>query len=129
MYELDESKYLYLLAVVPVLVLLYLYNLYWKRKKQKEFGDPELVKKLSPDKSVFKQALKFIILLLALSCVIVALVNPKIGTKMETVKREGIDIVFAIDVSKSMLAEDVAPNRLEKSKQIVSQIINQLGND
>ena len=129
MYELDESKYLYLLAVVPVLVLLFLYNLYWKRKKQKEFGDPELVKKLSPEKSVFKQALKFIILLLALSCVIIALVNPKIGTKMETVKREGIDIVFAIDVSKSMLAEDVAPNRLEKSKQIVSQIINQLGND
>jgi len=60
---------------------------------------------------------------------IFGLVNPKIGTKMETVKREGIDIVFAMDVSKSMLAEDVAPSRLEKSKQIVSQIINQLGND
>jgi Ca-activated chloride channel family protein len=60
---------------------------------------------------------------------ILGLVNPKIGTKMETVKREGIDIVFAMDVSKSMLAEDVAPNRLEKSKQLVSQIIKQLGND
>jgi Ca-activated chloride channel family protein len=68
-------------------------------------------------------------LILALVGLILGLVNPKIGTKMETIKREGIDIVFAIDVSKSMLAEDVAPNRLEKSKQIVSQIINQLGND
>ncbi|QEE48856.1 VWA domain-containing protein [Flavobacterium alkalisoli] len=129
MYELDESKYLYLFAVLPVLLLLFLFNLYWKRKKQREFGDDELVKKLTPEKSVFKPVFKFVILLLALSGVIIALVNPKIGTKTETVKREGIDIVFAIDVSKSMLAEDVAPNRLEKAKQIVSQIINQLGTD
>ncbi|WP_417352343.1 VWA domain-containing protein [Flavobacterium alkalisoli] len=129
MYELDEPKYLYLFAVLPVLLLLFLFNLYWKRKKQREFGDDELVKKLTPEKSVFKPVFKFVILLLALSGVIIALVNPKIGTKTETVKREGIDIVFAIDVSKSMLAEDVAPNRLEKAKQIVSQIINQLGTD
>ena len=66
---------------------------------------------------------------MALVGLILGLVNPKIGTKMETVKREGIDIVFAVDLSKSMLAEDVAPSRLEKSKQLVSQIINQLGND
>jgi Ca-activated chloride channel family protein len=101
----------------------------WKRKKQREFGDLELVRKLSPERSVFKPTLKFILLIIALVGLILGLVNPKIGTKMETIKREGIDIVFAIDVSKSMLAEDVAPNRLEKSKQIVSQIINQLGND
>jgi Ca-activated chloride channel family protein len=129
MYELDESKYLYLFGIIPVLVLLFLYNLYWKRKKQREFGDTDLVKKLTPEKSVFKHTLKFIVLLLAFSCLIIALVNPKVGTKIETVKREGMDIVFAIDVSKSMLAEDVSPNRLEKSKQIVSQIINQLGTD
>ena len=88
-----------------------------------------MVKKLSPEKSVFKPILKLIVMLLALTALILGLVNPKIGTKMETVKREGIDIVFAMDVSKSMLAEDVAPSRLEKSKQIVSQIINQLGSD
>jgi Ca-activated chloride channel family protein len=70
-----------------------------------------------------------VVLLLALAGVIIALVNPKIGTRTETVKREGVDIVFAIDVSKSMLAEDVAPSRLEKSKQMVSQIINSLGSD
>lgn len=129
MYELDEKKYLYLLFLIPILVLLFLYNQYWKRKKQREFGDLELVKKLSPEKSVFKPVLKFSVLLLALACFIIALVNPKIGTKTETVKREGIDVVFAVDVSKSMLCEDVAPSRLEKSKQIVSQIINQLAGD
>lgn len=129
MYELDEKKYLYLLAIIPILVLVYLYIQFWKRKKQREFGDIDLVKKLSPQKSNFKPALKFAILLLALAALIIGLVNPKIGTKMETVKREGIDIVFAVDVSKSMLAEDVAPSRLEKSKQIVSQIINNLGSD
>jgi Ca-activated chloride channel family protein len=127
--ELDEKKYLYLLLILPFLVLLFLYNLYWKRKKQREFGDLELVKRLSPEKSIFKSILKFSILLLVFACLVIALVNPKIGTKSETVKREGIDIVFAVDVSKSMLCEDVAPSRLEKSKQIVSQIINQLGSD
>lgn len=89
----------------------------------------ELIKRLSPDRSVFKPIFKLVIILLALVGLVLGLVNPKIGTKMETVKREGIDIVFAMDVSKSMLAEDVAPSRLEKSKQIVSQIINKLGND
>jgi Ca-activated chloride channel family protein len=127
--ELDEKKYLYLLFILPILVLIFLYNLYWKRKKQQQFGDLELIKKLSPEKSVFKPILKLIVFLLALTCIIIALVNPKIGTKSETIKREGIDIVFAVDVSKSMLCEDIAPSRLEKSKQIVSQIISQLGSD
>jgi len=66
---------------------------------------------------------------MALACLSFALVNPKIGTKLETVKREGVDVVFALDVSKSMLAEDIAPNRLEKSKQLITQIINSLAGD
>ena len=127
--QIDEKIYLYFLAVIPIIVMLFLVNLYWKRKKQREFGDVELVKKLSPEKSVFKPVLKITVLLLALASLIIGLANPKIGSKMETVKREGIDVVFAIDVSKSMLAEDMAPNRLDKTKQIVSQIINQLGSD
>jgi len=127
--ELDESKYLYLLFILPVVAVLFLFNLYWKRKKQREFGDLEVIKRLSPERSVFKPFLKLTVLLLGLIALIFGLVNPKIGTKVETVKREGIDIVFAMDVSKSMLCEDVAPSRLEKSKQIVSQIINQLGSD
>lgn len=127
--ELDEKKYLYLLILLPILACIFFFNMYWKRKKQREFGDLELVKKLTPEHSVFKPFLKLGVILLALAALILGLVNPKIGTKMETVKREGIDIVFAVDVSKSMLAEDVAPSRLEKSKQLVSQIVNQLGND
>lgn len=129
MYELDEKKYLYLLIAIPILLSIFLYNLYWKRKKQREFGDIEMVRKLSPEKSTFKSVLKFSVVLLAVSALILGLVNPKVGTKTETVKREGIDIVFAIDVSKSMLCEDVAPSRLEKSKQVVSQLINQLAGD
>ena len=129
MYELEEKWYLYFLAVIPAMTLLFLYIQFWKRKKQREFGDLELIKKLSPEKSAFKPILKLVVVLLALTCLIIGLVNPKIGTKLETVKREGIDIIFAIDVSKSMLAEDVAPSRLEKSKQLVSQIINNLGSD
>lgn len=129
MYELEEHKYLYLLLILPIMLLLFGYVQYWKRKKQREFGDITLVAQLSPEKSVFKQGLKFTVLVLAFAAMIMGLVNPKMGTKMETIKREGIDIVFAVDVSKSMLAEDVAPSRLEKSKQLVSQIINQLGND
>ena len=69
------------------------------------------------------------VLSLAIVCLSIALVNPKIGTKIETVKREGVDVVFALDVSKSMLAEDIAPNRIDKSKQLVTQIINSLAGD
>ena len=129
MFELESPIYFYLLALLPIIVALFLFNLFWKRKRQAVFADLELFNQLAPEKSSFKPALKLGVLLLALTCIIIALVNPKMGTKMETVKRQGIDIVFAVDISKSMLAEDVAPNRLEKTKQIVSQIINQLGND
>jgi Ca-activated chloride channel family protein len=80
--ELDESKYLYLLFLLPILAAIFLYVEFWKRKKQKEFGDLELVKKLSPEKSNFKPALKFGVLLLAIAMLILGLVNPKIGTKV-----------------------------------------------
>lgn len=127
--ELEEKKYLTLLFIVPVLVVVFLLYQLWKSRKQKRFAEAGLLDRLSPEKSTFKPVLKLVVLLLGISALILALANPRIGTKIETVKREGIDIVFAIDVSKSMLAEDVAPNRLEKSKQIVSQIINTLGAD
>ena len=127
--ELDEKKYLYYLIIIPILVLIFVYNLYWKKKKQQEFGTISLINKLSPDKSVFKSIVKFIIICAAILALIIGLVNPKIGSRVENIKREGIDIVFAIDVSKSMLCEDIAPNRLEKSKQLVSQIMAKLGDD
>ncbi len=127
--ELEEIKYLNLLFILPVLGMIFLLYQLWKIRKQKKFAEPLLLSKLSPKKSVLKSSLKLVTWLLGISALILALANPRIGTKIETVKREGIDIVFAIDVSKSMLAEDVAPSRLEKTKQIVSQIINTLGAD
>ncbi len=129
MYQLDEKIWFWALAVIPVVVLLFLVLQFWKYRTQRKFADKELLKKLSPNTSLFKSVLKMVVLCLAFACLALALVNPKIGTKLETVKREGVDIVFAIDVSKSMLAEDIAPNRLEKSKQLVTQIINNLASD
>ncbi|MCL6274107.1 VWA domain-containing protein [Muricauda sp. 2012CJ35-5] len=129
MIQLDEKAYFYLLAIIPVMVVAFFFLQVWKRKTQKQFAEASLLRKLAPNRSSFKSALKLIFLLLGLSFLILGLVNPKIGTKLETVKREGVDIVFAVDVSKSMLAEDIAPNRLEKSKRLVSEIINQLASD
>ncbi|UKM65708.1 VWA domain-containing protein [Flavobacteriaceae bacterium GSB9] len=129
MYQLDEKIWFWTLAIIPVIVLLFLVLQLWKYRAQRKFADKILLKKLSPNTSLFKSILKVILLCLAFACLAIALVNPKIGTKLETVKREGVDIVFAIDVSKSMLAEDIAPNRLEKSKQLVTQIINNLASD
>ncbi len=129
MYLLEEKIYFWLLLSIPILILLFIGVLIWKKTTQKKFADTALLKKLSPDQSTFKSILKLIIISLSLACFVVALVNPKVGTKLETVKREGVDVVFAIDVSKSMLAEDIAPNRLDKSKQLVTQIINNLASD
>jgi len=129
MYLLEEKIYFWLLLVIPVLIVLFIGVLIWKKRTQKNFADTDLLKKLSPNRSSFKSILKLITISLALICFIIALVNPKVGTKLETIKREGVDVVFAIDVSKSMLAEDIAPNRLEKSKQLVTQIINGLASD
>lgn len=129
MIQFDEKIYFYLLAIIPIMVLAFLMLQIWKKKTQRRFADTKLLKRLAPDRSNFKSTLKLIFFLVGLSFLILGLVNPKIGTKLETVKREGVDIVFALDVSKSMLAEDIAPNRLEKGKRIVSEIINQLASD
>ncbi len=129
MIQIDEKIYFYLLSIIPVMVVIYILLQIWKKRTQKKFATPNLLKRLSPNKSKFKSILKLIFFILGISFLVLGLVNPKIGTKLETVKREGVDIVFAIDVSKSMLAEDIAPNRLEKSKRLVSEIINQLASD
>jgi len=129
MIQLDEKAYFYLLLVIPALIVLYALHGIWKRRAQRRFAEPGLLRRLAPDRSFFKPQLKFLLLLAGLSLLVVGLVNPKMGTKLETVKREGVDIVFAVDVSKSMLAEDIAPNRLEKAKRLVSEIINELASD
>lgn len=127
--QLEEKIWFWALLIIPVLFLLFLFLQLWRRNTQRKFADKKLLKRLSPNQSTFKSVLKIIVLSLAFACLAIALVNPKIGTKLETVKREGVDIVFALDVSKSMLAEDIAPNRLDKAKQLVTQIVNNLASD
>ena len=129
MYQLEETLYFYLILVIPIILFGFLVLKRWKSIIQKKYISKELLETLSPDISSFKPKVKLLFLILSFLFISIGLVNPKIGTQLKTVKREGVDIVFAIDVSKSMLAEDVAPNRLEKAKRLVSQIINQLSSD
>lgn len=129
MYRLDEKIWFWLLLALPVIWLLFWLRQYWKQRTQGKFADKQLLSKLAPNRSFFKAILKSVVLSLAIFFLTIALVNPKIGTKIETIKRQGVDVVFAVDVSKSMLAEDIAPNRLEKAKQLVTQIINNLASD
>lgn len=129
MYQIEEPTYFYYLAIIPAIVVVFLLVLWWKKRIQKQFADHKLIQKLSPEKSTFKSFLKITVFCLALAFLIISLTNPKMGTKLETVKREGVDIVFALDVSKSMEAEDIAPNRLEKAKQIITKIVENLGSD
>ena len=129
MYQIEETVYFYLLLVIPLIVIGFSVLTIWKKNIQKKHISSHLFKQLSPENSAFKPKLKIFLLSLVFIFLTIGLVNPKIGTQLKTVKREGVDLVFAIDVSKSMLAEDIAPNRLEKAKRIVSQIINELNSD
>ncbi|NNE32292.1 MAG: VWA domain-containing protein [Winogradskyella sp.] len=129
MFRIDEKIWFWTLLVIPVIILMFILLQIWRRSVQRKFADSALLKRLSPNQSVFKSMLKILVLCGAFACLSLALVNPKIGTKLETVRSQGVDIVFAVDVSKSMLAEDIAPNRLEKSKQLVREIINSLASD
>lgn len=129
MYKLEAPIYFYFFAVLLLVLFVFVGNVLWKKKKQRHFAEAGLLSKIAPTTSTFKAILKVVIFSLGLSFLILSLVNPKMGTQLKTVKREGVDIVFALDVSKSMLAEDIAPNRLEKSKQIISKVIENLGSD
>src|SRR5690606_5208073 len=130
MWGLDTAYYFYLVLLIPVLIAVYLWNTTWKKKKIAEFGSGNYLKRLAPEASTTsKPFIKMLLLATTVLVLVFALVNPKFGTKIETVKRQGVDIVFAIDVSKSMLAEDIAPSRLGKTKQLASQIINNLASD
>ncbi|MFJ1432180.1 VWA domain-containing protein [Capnocytophaga canimorsus] len=129
MIHIEEKIYLlFCLTILPLALFFVIFRII-KNKKQRQFTNERLFKRLAPNRSTFKPWLKFGLLSLMLFLLGIALSNPKIGTKMETVKREGVDVVFAIDVSKSMLAQDVSPNRLEKAKRLVSETLNQLKGD
>lgn len=129
MYLLEEKIYFWLLCIILVLVLLFVLLSYWRYRAQRKYADKQMLSHLIPDRSWFKPILKLVTISVGILFLVLALVNLKAGTKVETIKREGVDIVFAVDISKSMLAEDIAPSRLEKSQQLVTQIINNLASD
>ena len=129
MYQFDNPNFLYLTLIIPFLMLINYLYMSWRKKIQDSYSDSELLEIISPNRSNFKLNLKLILECLAILLLSIGLANPKIGTELNSINREGVDIVFAIDVSKSMLAEDVAPNRLLRSKRIISEIINSLNSD
>jgi len=129
MYQLEETFYFYLLILIPLLLVVFFYNRIWQKNIINKHFNNKTFKFLSPEFSSSKSLLKTVIKLVVILFLVFGLVNPKIGTELKTVKREGVDIVFALDVSKSMLAEDIAPNRIFKAKRLVSEIFNKLGSD
>lgn len=124
-----NPEYLYLLILVPIVLAIYLYSNFRKRKQLKEFGDPALLAHLMPDVSSIRVGIKFWLSLAALTLLVVVLARPQFGSKKETITRQGIETVIALDISNSMMAEDIAPNRLEKSKKIISQLIETFKDD
>jgi Ca-activated chloride channel family protein len=129
MFRFQHKEYLYLLLLLIPVLLLFIFFQRWRKKSIAKFGTATLVYQLIPDFSNGKQVIKFILLSLAFVFLIIGLANPQIGSKQEKVKRQGIDVVIALDVSKSMLAEDVQPNRLARAKNFISNFIDQLKND
>lgn len=118
-----------LLALIPFLLLLFLLYQSWKRKATKKIGDLQLVKQLSKNHSHTKTILKFLLILIAFALGCFALANPRIPDKNSGEVRKGIDVVIALDVSNSMKATDIAPDRLSKAKQFISKLIDNLGDD
>ena len=129
MFKFANPEYLYLLALVPVLVVLHVVSNIRRRRKLEEYGDRELLARLMPDASVTRPNIKFWLLFACytLSCFLLA--RPQFGSKQETVTRRGIETVIALDISNSMLADDVAPSRLDKSKRIISNLVDQFKDD
>jgi len=120
---------IYLFALAPVLLILYYMMRRWKKQSIQKFGNPVLVQRLFPDVSVSRPGMKFWILWTGFILMVVGVCGPLIGSKLEEVKRKGSDIIICMDVSNSMNAEDIRPNRLERSKQAVSRLIDRLEGD
>lgn len=129
MYKFQHIEYLYLLAVVPLFILLQWWYFSWQRKQRKKFAEQKFISSLVPELSKGKPVIKFTLLILAFCALIIGLANPQLGSKLEEVKREGVDLMIALDLSNSMLAEDLTPNRLERAKRSISKLIDNVKND
>lgn len=129
MFRFENPEYLYLFIAMPFLVALYIYLNIRKRNDVKKLGLLATVKKMMPELSLKRSYLKFWLIFAGLCSGIVLIARPQFGTKVENVEKEGIELVIAIDVSNSMLARDISPDRLTRAKQILSRIIDVRKND
>ena len=129
MFRFAHIEYLWLLLLIPAFVAGYIAIMQRKKRQLKEFGDPELLEELMPNVSRVRPAVKFGLVMLALTLLILAVARPQYGQKEKTVKRQGIEVMIALDISNSMLAEDVAPNRLDRAKQMLSKLIDNMVDD
>jgi len=129
MLRYEHIEFLNLLFGIPLLIVAIIFYQRWKIKALSKFGDQNLVSDLMHSFSKTRAQIKNIIIVLVFSLLIIGLANPQVGTKMEEVKREGVDLMIAIDLSNSMMAEDIKPNRLERAKQAISRLIDKLEGD
>ncbi|MDL2222239.1 VWA domain-containing protein [Parabacteroides sp. OttesenSCG-928-N08] len=129
MFRFAHPEYLYLLLILPALVIFYVSSNMRKRRAVKRFGNPTLLAELMPDVSPKRQHWKFWTLFTAIAVMVFVISGPQFGSKLETVKRQGVEIMVCLDVSNSMMAEDVAPSRLAKSKQMLSRLTDGFTND
>lgn len=129
MIRFAHPEYLYLLALIPVLIMLFIVMGILRTRALERFGNLDILARLAESASRLKRVLKFSLLMLALAVLVIGLANPQIGTRLEEVKQEGVDIFIALDVSLSMKAEDLKPNRLEKAKLAIRNLVNRLAGD
>ena len=129
MFRFAHPIYLYLLTLIPLFTALFVFLRYRRKRNLAKFGDPDLLAHLMPDVSSARPVVKFALLMIALALIIFIMARPQYGMRNEEFKRSGIEAVIAVDVSNSMLCEDISPNRLGKSKMIVSKLIDQLDED
>lgn len=129
MFRFAHPELLYLLIIVPLLIVFYVIMVGKKKKAIAEFGNPELLKPLMPLLSFKRGAWKFVVLLLALVFVIIGVAGPQFGSKLQQVKKKGVELMIALDVSNSMMAQDIKPSRLEKAKMAIARMVEKLSND
>ncbi len=126
MFRFENINYLNLLAIIPLLVLIFVIVGYFRKRAFRKFGELSLLQQLTPQMSKYKHTLKFILLMLAMTLFIVSLSNPQWGTKKEKIKRKSIDVFIALDISQSMLAQDISPSRLERAKNFCQNLVEGL---
>ncbi len=129
LFKFANPDLLYLLLLIPLLVILHYINKYNGKRKIRKAGNTKLINGLIPENSYIRKGIKFYLILFAFTLGVVMIARPQFGSKIEEMKREGVEIIIALDVSNSMLAEDIQPNRLERAKQSISRLVDRLEND